>query len=83
MLIIHIDLQHRTQDFEYLLDGIIGIMEQQIATVKNLLPGAKKSLPYVTDASKYSIRDLTSILFLFTHLTVIVFWKLVEINKVR
>uniref|UniRef100_A0A8H7Y292 RecA family profile 1 domain-containing protein n=1 Tax=Psilocybe cubensis TaxID=181762 RepID=A0A8H7Y292_PSICU len=41
---------HRTQDFEYLLDGIIGIMEQQIATVKNLLPGAKKSLPYVTEA---------------------------------
>ncbi|KDR73482.1 hypothetical protein GALMADRAFT_227930 [Galerina marginata CBS 339.88] len=40
---------HRTQDFEYLFEGIISIMEQQIATVKNLLPGAKKSLPYMTE----------------------------------
>ncbi|KAF8162962.1 high-temperature-induced dauer-formation protein-domain-containing protein [Crassisporium funariophilum] len=40
---------HRTQDFDYLFDGMIGIMEQQIATLKNLLPGAKKSLPYVTE----------------------------------
>ncbi|KAF8911951.1 high-temperature-induced dauer-formation protein-domain-containing protein [Gymnopilus junonius] len=40
---------HRTQDFEYLLDGILNIMEQQMATMKNLLPGAKKSLPYMTE----------------------------------
>ncbi|KAF5331063.1 hypothetical protein D9619_005935 [Psilocybe cf. subviscida] len=40
---------HRSQDFEYLFDGMMGIMEQQIATVKNLLPGAKKSLPYMTE----------------------------------
>ncbi|KAF8964015.1 high-temperature-induced dauer-formation protein-domain-containing protein [Flammula alnicola] len=40
---------HRTQDFEYLFEGIMNIMEQQIATVKNLLPGAKKSLPYMTE----------------------------------
>ncbi|KAF4615248.1 hypothetical protein D9613_002761 [Agrocybe pediades] len=40
---------HRTQDFEYLLEGIIGILEQQMATLNNLLPGAKKSLPYITE----------------------------------
>lgn len=31
---------------------MMGIMEQQIATVKNLLPGAKKSLPYMSETSK-------------------------------
>ncbi|KIM48882.1 hypothetical protein M413DRAFT_89117 [Hebeloma cylindrosporum] len=40
---------HRTQDFEYLFEGIISIIEQQIATFKNLLPGARKSLPYITE----------------------------------
>lgn len=43
--------QHRTQDFEYLLDGIIGILEQQMATLNNLFPGAKKTLPYITETS--------------------------------
>ncbi|KAF9533431.1 high-temperature-induced dauer-formation protein-domain-containing protein [Crepidotus variabilis] len=40
---------HRTQDCEYAFGGILAIMEQQSATVKNLLPGAKKSLPYITE----------------------------------
>ncbi|KAF9483787.1 hypothetical protein BDN70DRAFT_851104 [Pholiota conissans] len=41
---------HRIQDFEYLFDGIMSIMEQQIATIRNFLPGARKSLPYMTEA---------------------------------
>ncbi|KAF8803522.1 hypothetical protein BYT27DRAFT_7195356 [Phlegmacium glaucopus] len=40
---------HRTQDFEYIFNGIITVMERQTETVKNILPGAKKSLPYVTE----------------------------------
>ncbi|KII88756.1 hypothetical protein PLICRDRAFT_41986 [Plicaturopsis crispa FD-325 SS-3] len=40
---------HRTQDFAFITEGIVGIMEQQMAAINNLLPGAKKSIPYVTE----------------------------------
>jgi hypothetical protein len=45
-------LKHRPQDFEYLFNGIITVMEQQTERVKYILPGAKKSLPYVTETSE-------------------------------
>ena len=53
-------LKHRTQDFEYLFNGIITVMEQQTETVKNILPGAKKSLPYVTETSERGTFSRTS-----------------------
>ncbi|KAG7092239.1 hypothetical protein E1B28_008605 [Marasmius oreades] len=40
---------HRTPDFDFILDGVIGIMEQEIANVNNILPGARKSMPYVAE----------------------------------
>ncbi|KAJ7135027.1 high-temperature-induced dauer-formation protein-domain-containing protein [Mycena crocata] len=40
---------HRTQDFGFILDGIVGILEQQMATMNNLLPGARKSVPYINE----------------------------------
>ncbi|KAJ7172707.1 high-temperature-induced dauer-formation protein-domain-containing protein [Mycena filopes] len=40
---------HRTQDFAFVLGGIVGILEQQMATMNNLLPGAKKSVPYINE----------------------------------
>ncbi|KAF5387064.1 hypothetical protein D9615_001793 [Tricholomella constricta] len=40
---------HRSQDFEYILNGVVGILEQQMATMNNLLPGARKSVPYVNE----------------------------------
>ncbi|KAJ7098145.1 high-temperature-induced dauer-formation protein-domain-containing protein [Mycena belliarum] len=40
---------HRTQDFAFVLDGIAGILEQQMATMNNLLPGARKSVPYINE----------------------------------
>ncbi|KAJ7694128.1 high-temperature-induced dauer-formation protein-domain-containing protein [Mycena rosella] len=40
---------HRTQDFTFVLDGIVGILEQQMATMNNLLPGARKSIPYINE----------------------------------
>ncbi|KAL0567514.1 hypothetical protein V5O48_014482 [Marasmius crinis-equi] len=40
---------HRTPDFAFVLDGVIGIMEQEIASTNNILPGARKSMPYVTE----------------------------------
>ncbi|KAJ7752084.1 high-temperature-induced dauer-formation protein-domain-containing protein [Mycena metata] len=40
---------HRTQDLAFVLDGIVGIVEQQMATMNNLLPGAKKSVPYINE----------------------------------
>ncbi|KAF5324653.1 hypothetical protein D9611_004387 [Ephemerocybe angulata] len=38
---------HRTQDFEFVLNGINGIMMQQMSSMNNLLPGARKPYPYV------------------------------------
>lgn len=37
----------------------MNIMEQQIATIRNLLPGARKSLPYMTEASEYYVLNFT------------------------
>ncbi|KAJ7734954.1 high-temperature-induced dauer-formation protein-domain-containing protein [Mycena maculata] len=40
---------HRTQDFSFILDGIVGILEQQMATMNILLPGARKSIPFINE----------------------------------
>jgi len=56
-------------------------MEQQTAAIKNPLPGAKKSLPYITETSKfvgYFAMDWVGSLH-----EVILFWKLVDLNKVK
>ncbi|KAG6829848.1 hypothetical protein H0H92_003291 [Tricholoma furcatifolium] len=38
---------HRSQDFDLIIDGVAGIFEQQMASMNNLLPGARKSVPYI------------------------------------
>ncbi|KDQ59485.1 hypothetical protein JAAARDRAFT_126665 [Jaapia argillacea MUCL 33604] len=40
---------HRTQDFTFITDGVLGILEQQMATINNLLPGSRKSVSYIVD----------------------------------
>ncbi|KZP20792.1 hypothetical protein FIBSPDRAFT_919775 [Athelia psychrophila] len=40
---------HRIQDFEFITEGVIGVFQQHMASVNNLLPGAKKSIPYISD----------------------------------
>ncbi|KAF9792467.1 high-temperature-induced dauer-formation protein-domain-containing protein [Thelephora terrestris] len=40
---------HRQQDFMFILDGIINILELQMASLNNYLPGAKKSVPYIVE----------------------------------
>ncbi|KAK7023762.1 high-temperature-induced dauer-formation protein-domain-containing protein [Favolaschia claudopus] len=40
---------HRTQDFAFILDGIVGILEQQMASMNILLPGARKSVQYINE----------------------------------
>ncbi|KAG6849590.1 hypothetical protein H0H93_007175 [Arthromyces matolae] len=40
---------HRSQDFDFILDGVVGILEQQAASMNNLLPGARKSVLYVNE----------------------------------
>ncbi|KAF7968571.1 hypothetical protein HWV62_30117 [Athelia sp. TMB] len=40
---------HRIQDFEFITEGVIGVFQQHNASVNNLLPGAKKSIPYISD----------------------------------
>ncbi|KAK7693228.1 hypothetical protein QCA50_002794 [Cerrena zonata] len=41
---------HRTNDFAFILSGIIAIFEEQMAAMNNLLPGSKKSVPYMAEA---------------------------------
>ncbi|EKM82993.1 hypothetical protein AGABI1DRAFT_69103 [Agaricus bisporus var. burnettii JB137-S8] len=40
---------HRIKDFDFIIDGIIGILEQQMAAINNVLPGARKSVPYINE----------------------------------
>ena len=50
--------QHRQQDFTFILDGIVKILELQMASLNNYLPGARKSVPYIAETSGY--RPLTT-----------------------
>jgi len=38
---------HRVQDFEFIAMGILGIMEQRMTSMNNLLPGARKTIAYM------------------------------------
>ncbi|PFH52389.1 hypothetical protein AMATHDRAFT_56905 [Amanita thiersii Skay4041] len=40
---------HRTQDFEFTFRGVLGILNQQVSSINNLLPGARKSVPYTPE----------------------------------
>ncbi|TFK55288.1 hypothetical protein OE88DRAFT_1675005 [Heliocybe sulcata] len=40
---------HRTQDLAFIVDGSASILEGQMASLNNLLPGSRKPVPYVTD----------------------------------
>ncbi|EIN03674.1 hypothetical protein PUNSTDRAFT_47999 [Punctularia strigosozonata HHB-11173 SS5] len=40
---------HRIQDFEFILHGIVGILEEQMASYNNLLPGSRKGVPYIVE----------------------------------
>ncbi|KIP06021.1 hypothetical protein PHLGIDRAFT_30681 [Phlebiopsis gigantea 11061_1 CR5-6] len=40
---------HRTSDFEFILNGIVDILQEQMSSFHNLLPGSKKSVPYMVE----------------------------------
>ncbi|KAJ3908417.1 high-temperature-induced dauer-formation protein-domain-containing protein [Lentinula edodes] len=40
---------HRTQDFQFVLGGILGIMEQEVMSMNNILPGARRATPYIAE----------------------------------
>ncbi|KAJ3767498.1 high-temperature-induced dauer-formation protein-domain-containing protein [Lentinula raphanica] len=40
---------HRTQDFQFVLSGVLGIMEHEVMNMNNILPGARKSTPYMAE----------------------------------
>ncbi|KAI0736870.1 high-temperature-induced dauer-formation protein-domain-containing protein [Fomitopsis betulina] len=40
---------HRPTDFAFILQGIIVIFEQQMASMNNLLPGSKRSVPHIAE----------------------------------
>ncbi|OCH95639.1 hypothetical protein OBBRIDRAFT_745433 [Obba rivulosa] len=40
---------HRANDFTFIMNGIVGILEEEMASHNNLLPGSKKSMPYIVE----------------------------------
>ncbi|KAH9842911.1 high-temperature-induced dauer-formation protein-domain-containing protein [Rhodofomes roseus] len=40
---------HRPNDFTFILQGVVVIFEQQMASMNNLLPGSKRSVPYIAE----------------------------------
>ncbi|WVW83585.1 hypothetical protein I302_105606 [Kwoniella bestiolae CBS 10118] len=40
---------HRKEDFSFLLDGIIGILQEHNAVTNGYLPGSKKPIPYILE----------------------------------
>ncbi|KAG6878097.1 hypothetical protein C0992_008585 [Termitomyces sp. T32_za158] len=41
---------HRSQDFDFIIDGVIGILDQQAAAMNNILPGSRKAVPYINES---------------------------------
>jgi hypothetical protein len=35
------------------IDGIIGIFEQQMAAINNVLPGARKAIPHINETGQF------------------------------
>lgn len=48
--------QHRTSDFDFILDGIISILATDLANTANFLPGSRKPVPYILETCEESIR---------------------------
>ncbi|KAG9047480.1 hypothetical protein FS837_002125, partial [Tulasnella sp. UAMH 9824] len=40
---------HRPADLDYILNGILGILEQHMTATHNVLPGSRKGVPYVLE----------------------------------
>ncbi|KAI0807242.1 high-temperature-induced dauer-formation protein-domain-containing protein [Fomes fomentarius] len=41
---------HRANDFTFILNGLVGILEDEMASINGILPGSKKSVPYMVEA---------------------------------
>jgi hypothetical protein len=44
--------QHRTEDFTFILDGILAIMAEHMSVKNNVLPGSKRPVSYITEVCK-------------------------------
>ncbi|GBE82466.1 hypothetical protein SCP_0408500 [Sparassis crispa] len=40
---------HRPNDFAYILNGVVSIFEEEMASINNLLPGSRKHVPYMVE----------------------------------
>ncbi|KAI6028312.1 high-temperature-induced dauer-formation protein-domain-containing protein [Pisolithus orientalis] len=54
---------HRTQDFAFILDGISSILNQQLAITNILLPGSRKSVPYIPETSRNKLLHHSNVMF--------------------
>lgn len=47
-------LKHRADDFSFILNGLIGIFQEQMSSMHPLLPGSKKPVPYIVETGVYT-----------------------------
>ena len=55
-------MQHRTTDFDFVLDGILSILEIDLANTANFLPGSRKPVPYILEACSFVTFELPAAL---------------------
>ena len=45
-------MQHRKEDFAFVLNGILAVFEEQTAVSSSYLPGSRKSVAYILEICK-------------------------------
>jgi hypothetical protein len=76
-------IQHRTQDFDFILQGLVGILEVQMASYNNLLPGSRKGVPYILETGMFIGHHYAAEGHFHMYFLVIFLWKMIELNKVN
>lgn len=46
--------QHRSLDFDFVLDGVLSTLESDLSSTYNLLPGSRRPVPYILETCVYS-----------------------------
>jgi hypothetical protein len=58
------DVQHRKEDFAFVLGGIMGILEEHMAVQNGYLPGSKRPVPYILETCMSTRLHVLSFRFL-------------------
>ena len=74
---VDVPLQHRKEDFSFILGGITAILEEHLAIQNGFLPGSQKPIPYILEACEWLLCPVIRLITLDMLL-----WRMVDLNKV-